>query len=86
MGTYLPGTGTLGWEAWYGAGTPHSRHIPPELLSTTQAYGTSSFLISASLTGLDGCPFFNSVVVRLPFSSISNAPEGWWFYILDVIF
>ena len=24
VGTYLPGTGTLGWGAWYGAGTPCS--------------------------------------------------------------
>ena len=29
LGTYLPGTGTLGWCAWCAAGTPHSQYIPP---------------------------------------------------------
>ena len=24
VGTYLPGTRTLGWGVWYGAGSPHS--------------------------------------------------------------
>ena len=36
-------------------------------------------------TSLDGCGFFNSIVVRLPFNSISDDPEWWLFYILIVI-
>ena len=36
-------------------------------------------------TSLDGCGFFNSVVVRLPFHSISDSSEWWWFYISAVI-
>ena len=27
METYLSGTGTLAWGAWYGAGTPYSQDI-----------------------------------------------------------
>ena len=37
--------------------------------------GTSLFRICAPPMSLDGCGFFNSVVVRLPFSSISDVPE-----------
>ena len=36
-------------------------------------------------TSLDGCGFFNSVVVRLPFNSICDGYESWLFYILVVI-
>ena len=35
VGTYLPGTGTLSWRAWSGAGIPHSQDIPPKFLFTT---------------------------------------------------
>ena len=30
MGTYLPGTGTMCWVVWCGAGIPHSQDIPPD--------------------------------------------------------
>ena len=30
MGTYLPGTGTVGWVVWCGAGIPCSPGIPPD--------------------------------------------------------
>ena len=36
-------------------------------------------------TSLDRCSFFNSVVVRLPFNSISDSSEWWLFYNLVVI-
>ena len=72
MGTYLPDTGPLGWVACCGAGTPCSRDITPEFLSTTCGCGTSMFHVSAPSTSLDGCGFFNLVVVRLPFNSISD--------------
>ena len=83
VGTYLPGTGTLGWGAWCGAGTPCSRDTPPELLSTT--HGTSLTQICGPPTSLDGCGILHSVVVRLPFNSISVSSERRWFCILVVI-
>ena len=86
MGTYHPGTGTLGWGAWYGAGTPHSRDIPPKFLSTTRVWGTSLFHVSTPPTSLDGCGFFNSIAVSLPFNLISDGYEWWLFYILVIIY
>ena len=85
VGTYLPGTGTLGWGAWCGAGTPCSWDIPPKFLSTTCGCGTSPFHVCAPSTSLDGCGFFNSTGVRLPFNSISGSAEWWLFYILVII-
>ena len=37
--------------------------------------GRSPFLVSAPSTSLDGCGFFNFVVVRLSFNSISDSSE-----------
>ena len=34
---------------------------------------------------LDGCGFFNSIVIRLPFNPISDGTEWWLFWILVVI-
>ena len=59
--------------SWCGAGTPHFQDIIPEFLSTTQECGTSLFHACSHPTSLGGCGFFNSVVVRLPFNSISNS-------------
>ena len=72
-GTYLPSTGTLGWEPGVGLGllTPKiflSNFYPHE-------YGASPFHVHACPSSVDGCGFFNSVVVRLPFNSISDVPE-----------
>ena len=36
-------------------------------------------------TSLDGCGFFNSIVVRLPFNLISICSMQWWFYILVAV-
>ena len=47
--------------------------------------GTSPIHACAPHSGLDGCGFFNSIVVRLPFNFISDSSEQWWFYILVVI-
>ena len=95
VGTYVPGTGILGWgawwrgylvwEAWYGVSIPHSWVIPLEFLSTICGSGTSPFCISAPPTSLDGCGFFNSVVVWLPFYLISDGSEWWLLYILVLI-
>ena len=85
MGTYLPGIGTMDWGAWHVAWIPCSQDIPPEHLSATRGCGTSLFHISTPPTSLDGCGFFNSVIVRLPFNSIYNGSEWWLFYTLVVI-
>ena len=85
VGTHLARTGTLGHGAWCGAWTPCSQYILPEFLSTTCGCGTSHFCISAPLTSLDGCSFFSSTVVRLPFNSLSASSEWWLFYSLVVI-
>ena len=91
-GTYLPGTGTLGWGSWCGAGTRHSWEMPPKFLSTSCGCGTSLFGICPPPTSLDGCGFFNSViffnsvVVRFLFNLISVVSEQWLFYILVIIF
>ena len=82
VGTYLPDTGTLGWGAWCGAGTSCSWDILPEFLSTTGRCEISPFHICTSITSLVGCGFFKSVVVRLPFSSISDSSKWWSPYIL----
>ena len=72
---YIPGSETLDLGAWCGAGAPHSRDIPPKLLSTTCMWGTNPFLVCIPTASLDGCGFFNSVVVRLPFNSITVGSE-----------
>ena len=46
---------------------------------------TSPFHVCTPPTSLDGYDFFNSIVVRHPFSLISDVPEWWLFYILVVI-
>ena len=59
--------------------------MPPKFLSTTRGCGTSPFHVSTPPTSLDGCGFFNSIVVGLPFNSISDNSKRWLFYILVVI-
>ena len=41
VGTYFPGTATLGWGAWCGAGTLCSHDTPPKFVSTTHGWGTA---------------------------------------------
>ena len=43
------------------------------------------FSISTPPTSLGGCDFFNSIVIRFPFNSISDSSEWLLFYILVVI-
>ena len=85
IGTCLPRIGTLGWRIWCGPEIPHSWDIPPEFLSTTHGCDISLFCISTPPSSLDGCGFFNSVVVRLPFNLFSDSSEWWLFYIVVVI-
>ena len=75
MRTYFPGTGTLGCGVWCEAGTPCSQDIPPSFLSTIRGCRNNPFHVSAPPTSLDGCDFFNSIVIRLPFNLISDASE-----------
>ena len=74
VGTYLPGTGTLGWGAWCGPGTPCSWDIPLDLYSPHLSIRPAC---SMSL-------FFLPVTVLL-FSSMSDGFERWLFYSLVVI-
>ena len=74
-GDFISGIGTLHWRAWCGVGALHSQDMPPEFLSSMHGCGISLFHVSVPPTSLDGCGFFNSVVVRLPFNSISAGSE-----------
>ena len=86
MGTYLPGTGTLSWRrSGVGLGL-----LAPEmvLLNFYPQHVDVATVHSASppLLQSDGCGFFNSIVVRIPFKCISDSSEWWVFCNLVVIF
>ena len=85
MGTYLSGTGSLGWGARCGAGVPCSQNVPPQFLPATRVCGTSPFCFSVPPTIVNGCGFFNSIVVSLPFNSILDSSEWRLFYSLAAI-
>ena len=78
IGTYLPGTGTLylgglvwDWDSWLPRNS--SRIFTHYMWVRDQP--VLCLRISTSPTSLDGCGFFNSVVVGLPFSSIYDSSE-----------
>ena len=71
MGTYLPGTGTLGWGACCRAGTSHSLDIPPNFYLPQVDMGPACCAPSYQ----SQCGFFNSVVVGLPFFLIPGGSE-----------
>ena len=73
VGTYLPGIRILGRGPGVDLGLLSHEISLPNFYP--YGYGTSLFLICAPPTSLDGCSFFNSIVVRLPFSLISDVPE-----------
>ena len=83
VGIYLPGSGTLGWEVWCGAGIPRStgfpcsRGVPSHFYLPHMGVGPPvlHLCVSAPPTCLDECDFFNSIVVRLPFNSISDGSK-----------
>ena len=75
MGTYLPGTGTLGWVVWCRSGIPHSQRIPPNFYPPHVDMGLPVpclcvFMSAPLLANLDEYDFFNSLVVELPYSLI----------------
>ena len=82
---HFPGTGTLSWGPVVVVGLILFQDIPPKFLSTTCGCETSPLHICTHPTSLNGCGFFNSIVVRLPFNLISEGCEWWLFYILVVI-
>ena len=69
MGTYAPGTETLGLLGWCGAEIP-SPEISLHFISTTHGLGTRPLHISAPTTHLAECGLFISLVVRHPSSLI----------------
>ena len=72
-----------GLVIWLGLGL-----LAPEISlpnSYAHQYGTSPFCICTPPISLDGCGFFNSIVVRLLLCPISDVPESWWLYILVII-
>ena len=87
MESYLPGTGTLGWGFRVGLGTSLQRYPSQIFIHHTWVWDqpVPHLLISVSPTTLDGCCFFTSIVVGLPFNSISDGSEWWLFYSLVVI-
>ena len=70
MGTYLPDAEILGYAVWPGAGITGSQGIPPDFYLPHVSVGLPilHFYISVPPTHLDECDFFNSLVVRLPYS------------------
>ena len=84
MGTCLPHTGTLSFGAWCGAGhlyrDPLLARYPSQFLSPTHGCGTSPFCIFTPPTSLDVVSsLISSVIVGLPFSSVSDGSEWWLF-------
>ena len=66
-----PGLGGPG----VGLGLLCSRDIHPKFFFTIHVCGTIPFPVSTPPTSLDGCSFFNSVVVGLPFNLISDGSK-----------
>ena len=61
-------------ESWTGGAGVGLRLLTPEMPFPNVGVGPAHSR-SAPPTSLDGCGFLNSIVVRLPFSSISDVPE-----------
>ena len=80
---------TLHWNPGLGGPGVGLGLLAPEIslpnLSTTCGCETSPSHVCTPPTSLDGCGFFNSIVHRLPFNSISDSAERWLFYILVLI-
>ena len=83
--THLFDTRTLGGGLGLGLG-PLTPKIPlPNFYPWVWDQPLPCLIISAPRTSLDGCGFFNFIVVGLPFSLISDGSEWWLFYSLVVI-
>ena len=82
MGICLPGTGTLGWVVWCGAGNPRSRGIPSNFYPPHLGMGPPMlcYWISSPPICQDEGDFFNSLVVGIPYGSIF-----WWFRVIFIL-
>ena len=79
---------SLALESWTGVPSVGLGLLAPEIsLPNFYPCGcqASPYCACVPPTSLDGCGSFNSIVVRLPFNSISGVPEWWLFYVLVVI-
>ena len=86
MGTYLPGTGTLCEGTCCVAQTLRSWDNPSRIhIHHTWICVGLTCSVSPPPTSLDGCGFFSSVVVRLPFNLLPDGSGSWLFHILVVI-
>ena len=76
LGTYLPGTGTLSWGLVWGWDSSLLRYPSRIFIHHTWMWDQPKPIpcLHPSYQS-DRCGFFNSVVVRLPFSSISDGSE-----------
>ena len=83
MGTYLPGTGALGWVVWCGAG-PLTPKTPLFYIHHMWVWDqlVPSFCVSTLLFFLH---IWNSLVVDIHTARFSNGSKWWSFYILVVI-
>ena len=65
----------------WGAGIPHSWDVPPNFYPPHVGVGPpiSCLMSPTPSSHLNDCDFFNSLVVRLPYSSIF-----WWFWVVVV--
>ena len=79
MELWNPGLGD-----WCGAGTPHSWYIPLKFIHHMWVWDQPVPRLHPSYQS-NGCGFFNSEVVGLPFNLISDGSEWWLFYVLVVI-
>ena len=86
METYLPCTRSLGWRVWEWGWESSLPKYPSQIFIHHTWMWYYPIPCSAPPTSLDGCGFLKSMVVRLPFNSISASCKWWLFYILAVIF
>ena len=75
-----------GLGAWCEAGTLLPRYPSQIFIHHTWIWDQPIPHLSPPPTSLDGCGFFNSIIVRLLFNSISPSSVWSLFYILVIIF
>ena len=69
-GTYVPGTGNLGWGPAVGLGLLTPAISLPKFYPSYMGVGPAHSMSPTPPTSLDGCDSFNSIVVRIPFNLI----------------
>ena len=80
-GLHLPGTGTLGWGPGVMLGLLTTKISLLNFYPPCIGWLTSPFHVCAPPSCLNGCGFFNSVVVRL-----SVQLNFWWFWVMVVLY